>query len=290
MPGSTNLGVVDLAGGRALAIDSGLDESAARKLLRALQESGRRLTVILSTHSHADHIGGNAFLVQRTGCRVAAPAVEASLLRAPAWEPLYLFGGAYPPAPARSKFLMAAAGPVDLALEPGPVEFEGRSLELVPLPGHSPGQLGVLVGDVLFAADAYFDPPVLEKHGLPYFAAVQESLATLDRLESLTAGLVIPSHGRPVDDPRPSLDANRRAVRQGLDHALELLAGAGEGIPTETVVASLLHRLGTRCRDLGHYLLYRAAVLAYLTHLVDTGVAAVGVGDDNVPRWEVCGR
>jgi len=57
--------VVVTEGESALLVDTGLDESHARKLLRAVQEAGFTPRAVLNTHSHADHHGGNAFLLGR---------------------------------------------------------------------------------------------------------------------------------------------------------------------------------------------------------------------------------
>ena len=57
-------------GDRALLIDSGNDISAGRRLLKMLDEMGLRLKAVVTTHHHADHIGGNAVLQQRTGCEI----------------------------------------------------------------------------------------------------------------------------------------------------------------------------------------------------------------------------
>lgn len=55
--------------GACAAIDA--PEEAA--VLKALDETGWRLSDILVTHRHADHVGGIAGLKRRFGCRVVAP-------------------------------------------------------------------------------------------------------------------------------------------------------------------------------------------------------------------------
>ena len=54
--------------GEALAIDP-LDHE---KCYRAAQEAGWRITQILNTHEHGDHIGGNGPLVAKTGAKILA--------------------------------------------------------------------------------------------------------------------------------------------------------------------------------------------------------------------------
>ena len=54
--------------GEALAVDP-LDSA---KCLKAAADSGWRITQILNTHEHHDHIGGNAEVVRQTGAKILA--------------------------------------------------------------------------------------------------------------------------------------------------------------------------------------------------------------------------
>ena len=72
-PGFAKIGVVRMVGDKAVLIDSGADENSGRLVLEALTDRGWTLDAIYNTHSHADHIGGNAYLQQQTGCRIYAP-------------------------------------------------------------------------------------------------------------------------------------------------------------------------------------------------------------------------
>ncbi len=59
-----------------IIIDTGLDESYGRKILKASKELGEEIIGIINTHSHADHFGGNNFLKKRTKAWIIAPRVE----------------------------------------------------------------------------------------------------------------------------------------------------------------------------------------------------------------------
>ena len=54
-----------------------IDAPEAGPIVKALEQEGWRLTDILITHHHADHVGGVAELKQRYGCRVVAPKDKA---------------------------------------------------------------------------------------------------------------------------------------------------------------------------------------------------------------------
>ncbi|MGH2533794.1 MAG: MBL fold metallo-hydrolase [Thermomicrobiales bacterium] len=76
VPGGVNVGVVRADGNRCIMVDTGLNETNAKRVLKAIREElGGEVVAILTTHGHADHFGGNAAVVKRTGARVYAPAL-----------------------------------------------------------------------------------------------------------------------------------------------------------------------------------------------------------------------
>ncbi|PHS24026.1 MAG: hydroxyacylglutathione hydrolase [Robiginitomaculum sp.] len=57
-----------------------IDSPDAKAILAALREEGWTLSHIWNTHHHFDHIGGNAELVKKTGCKIYAPAGERKMI------------------------------------------------------------------------------------------------------------------------------------------------------------------------------------------------------------------
>ncbi|PHS29433.1 MAG: hydroxyacylglutathione hydrolase [Robiginitomaculum sp.] len=57
-----------------------IDTPDAKAIMAALKDEGWSLTQIWNTHHHYDHAGGNAELVEKTGCAVYAPAGERDMI------------------------------------------------------------------------------------------------------------------------------------------------------------------------------------------------------------------
>src|SRR5680860_354713 len=123
VPGGTNIGIIRNDETHDTIIDSRLNDTTARKVLRTVRdELGSGVVAILNTHGHADHFGANAFVRKRTGCEVWAPEIEATVIRHPILQPAFLYGGADPMDGLRSRFLLAEASPVDGEAGFGPQE------------------------------------------------------------------------------------------------------------------------------------------------------------------------
>jgi glyoxylase-like metal-dependent hydrolase (beta-lactamase superfamily II) len=266
VPGAVNVGVIK-SGGEAAVVDTGLDKDSGRAIRKALEDEGLTLKAIINTHSHADHYGGNDYLTRNLGAEVYAPEVEAGIIANPILEPLYLFHGAAPIGSLRNRFVMAKPSPVHHVLQPGKATIIGRELEIVPLPGHSPNQVGVLADGVLFCADTVFSERVIDKYRVPVVQDVGSHLETLKRLMNTRHGLYMPSHTEPVGDIRPLAQLNLDATNRILEDVYGALA---ELKTSEQVQAELCTLYGLDLDVVQQYYLVHTTVMAYLSHLHET--------------------
>ena len=277
-PGRVNVGLFRHGGG-AWLVDSGLDDDAGRKIARHLEEEGTTLRRIVTTHSNADHCGANAFLHRRTGCSVAATAMEATVMENPTLEPMLLWS-AFPFEAIRNKFLQAKASKVDLIIANSGA-FDESGLEAVPLPGHFLDMIGVRTpDDVLFTADALFSGEVIEKYGIMFVLDVQGALDTFDRLEATEARWFVPSHAPATEDIGPLVETNRRGMLRIGEMILDCCTDPSS---REFIVAAVAERLGLSMTP-SEYVLNSAAISAHLTRLARNGALTPAV-EEGVLLW-----
>lgn len=284
LPGSNNLGVIATGDGGAIAVDTGLDKDTGRALRKALDEAGLRLRAIVATHHHADHVGGNEFLLRNLpGVEVWAPPLEAPLIANPILEPIYLSLGARPAAALHTKWLLSQGSPVHHLLTGHVATIAGVRLDVLPLPGHSIGQVGVAVDGVCFVADGLFGPAVLEKHGVPYAHDVGAQLASLAAIASRDEAFFLPGHGPLL--PRSSLEdalaANRAAVERASEAVLAALEAPGD---LSTVAQRVAGTLGLTLAGIPQYAIFASAISAHLTYLETQGRARLAL-EENRLQW-----
>jgi hydroxyacylglutathione hydrolase len=128
-------------GGEAIVIDPG---EVTPALLEAIE--GRKVPLIVNTHCHCDHCGGNAELKKITNAELVCHRDELPLLRALVMQG-QMFGVPYGPSPDPDRFID----------EGDTVSVGGVTMKVVNVPGHSPGHVAligdgfVIGGDVLFS-------------------------------------------------------------------------------------------------------------------------------------------
>jgi len=268
LPDATNTGLV-VDGDNAIIIDTGLDDTKGRRLLRLLEQQGLQLLAIVATHAHADHAGAIWWLVNRTGALVYASPLEATLLRFPLLLPTSLYGGAAPPRNLRNKFLMPHQVPAVELPPAGRVTVGRVPLSVVPLPGHTLGHVGIEVDGVLFCGDSLFGRPVLEKHGVPFHVDVGAALATLDDLNDSPITWLVPGHGSATHEPSEEIEANRRRLLEIQRFIRAALAV--EPLSTVDLTARCCQHFGAGLDAPSQCCLMTAAIGAHLSHLFDSG-------------------
>ncbi len=257
------MGVYRLNEREVCLIDSGNDPDAGKKIQKILAEKGWTLKLIVSTHSNADHIGGNAVLQQRLGAPVVTSGIEACLTRYPVLEPSFLYGG-YPPRALRNKFLMAQASQAqDLEAVSLPA-----GLRAIPLEGHFLGMIGIGTDDgVWFLADCVMGEHILDKYAISFIYDVAAYLKTLDQVENLEGGWFVPAHAAACEDIRPLAAANRKKV---LEIVERIMALCREPVTTDELLKKLFDAYGL-AMDWNQYVLVGSTVRSYLAYLLDLG-------------------
>ena len=205
----TNIGVYKISENEVFLIDSGNDKDAGRKILKIMDEQGWTVKGIITTHSNADHIGGNKIIQDRTGCKIYATAIEKSFSENPVLESSFLYGG-YPFKDLRNKFLCAKESNVELIDNNLP-----DGLEVISLKGHFFEMIGIKTDDdVYFLGDSIFSEETIRKYHLFFLYDVKEFLNSLEFLSSLEGKLFIPSHTEASENILELIEINKAKVME----------------------------------------------------------------------------
>ena len=197
-------------GGALTVIDAGL-RGHWTELERELASIGRSLTdiqAVLLTHGDVDHVGFAERLRRATGVPVFVAAADAAEARGEVKKP------AAPRDPMRirplTQFLVyglrhGGLGSTPIA-EVRPIEGSTTldvpgAPRVIPLPGHTPGSVAyhVPLVDAIFMGDAMTTRSVTSGIAGPALGpfTIDPAMAvrSLDALEGIDAGLVLPGHG-----------------------------------------------------------------------------------------------
>ncbi|MFJ8399163.1 MBL fold metallo-hydrolase [Streptomyces microflavus] len=235
-----------LPGQRPALVDSGFVGHAKETAAWAHAHTGP-IGLVVNTHWHSDHVGGNN-LLQTKGAAIAAgrPEAEAITRRDPGC--------------CMAEYLDQPVAPytVDIPLDDRQVlQLGDTDWEVIRTPGHTPGHLALWQPDerLLVVGDALSDYDVgwvnLALDG-PIAAAT--ALASLQRLAELDARVILPSHGPIPTTPAAAFAAALRRAGRLVDDP----AGATWYGARRIFAFALMIRDGIPADEVGPYLLARA--------------------------------
>lgn len=265
IPGPANVGVIILENSRVLLIDSGLDEQHAKKIHELLSDYRFTVSHILNTHAHADHIGGNSFFQQLTGCSIMASPLEAPLIRQPLIQSAVLFAGA-PLTDLTNKYIMAAPSRVETCKGPE-ISIEDIKIKILDLPGHSVNQKGFQIEKVAFLADALFPEAFFKKQRLPFVYDPFAQLETLEKLRKMSDLIFVGGHFSPTSSIGAMVETNFSSIRDSLSFMRNFLKIPQ---PQDRIVKGFMDHFGLKKTN-WEYFLYRATVNGYLSSLYKHG-------------------
>lgn len=196
--------------GQSVLVDSGYGTHAEQTLALVRAHQGSHpLDLLVNTHLHSDHCGGNAALqAAYPSLLTYIPPGQAAAVRA--WEDdalSYVPTGQFCP---RFSY--------DRLLTPGDsIRLGARDWDIHAAPGHDPDSVILFQPElrILISADALwargFGVVFPEIEGVSAFKEVEQ---TLDLIESLRPRLVIPGHGSVLREVPEALEYARRRLAQ----------------------------------------------------------------------------
>ncbi|WP_078382064.1 MBL fold metallo-hydrolase [Sutcliffiella halmapala] len=188
-----------------ILIDTGFgsDVNETEQLIKEAGVSPEELHLIVNTHYHSDHVGGNFHFQQNYGVKIAAHHWDASLINSCDYE-------------------ACSAEWLDQPVEPYLVQTKlsdndeintgSRILKVLHTPGHTLGHISLYEPEeeILICGDLFHNNDIgwinIFREGV---GSIQRSIESLDRISKLRIQKAYSGHGPLIENPQTAIDAAR---------------------------------------------------------------------------------
>lgn len=230
-----------------ILIDTGYisDFKETQRLVMALGVDLRQVALIVTTHTHCDHIGGHHLIQQLSGCGIAAHSVAKHYMDTrDDWATWWRYFNQ------EADFFNCTQ-----ALHDGDIIHLGpHEFQVIYTPGHASD--GIVLYDlenkILLSSDTLW-----ERDMAAMVPRVEGSLATfnmkssLQKLRSLDIDRVYPGHGAPFDDAGAAVSRSLAKIEKYMAHRKSI----GEDLLKKIIVYTLLMKKGVPEKELFPYLM-----------------------------------
>jgi len=222
---------------------SGFDET--EKLIAQLGVKLSDISLIISTHTHCDHIGGNHRIQQKSGCDIALHKVGKYFIDSrDDWSTWWRYYNQ------EAQFFNCTR-----SLEDGEVIALGsHEFQVIHTPGHASD--GIVLYNrrekILISSDTLWQTDMavmtLRVEGS---RALFDMQASLEKIAGLDVQMVYPGHGQPFQDMKKAIFKSRKKI----EHFLQNPDAIGDDLLKKIIVYTLLMKKVTKASTLFAYLM-----------------------------------
>jgi hydroxyacylglutathione hydrolase len=195
-----------------ILIDTGFgsDAQETEQLIKEAGVSPEELHLIVNTHYHSDHVGGNFYLQKNYGVKIAAHKWDAHLINS------------CDPEACSAEWLEQPVEPyqVDLELsDNNEIHTGSRTFQVLYTPGHTLGHISLYEPE----EEVFICGDLFHKHDVGWLnifregvSSIQRSLESLERVSKLPIRQAYSGHGPQIDEPLSSIDTARKRLEKWL--------------------------------------------------------------------------
>lgn len=287
--GGTNTGVYIFEDNTALLIDVGLGGERQDKLLSILKENRIKVSYIINTHEHEDHIGGNYQIKKEfPELKIYASKRAKVFIENPDIYLDYLTGGR------RSNILVEEVNKylinsesVDYVVKPGDIlNLKGHDFKIIECSGHTEGGIGILTDDgVVFLGDLLITENSLKKFDFLFMSDFASQIWSLDNIRNIDFDIAILGHSSGIYSKEETLSIASYNYK-ALYRILEFLLNSIDKAKTFDELIKDFVDKRYLVKNYIAYIEYRNSLNAALAYLLDADVITYTL-EDNTLKYKL---
>lgn len=241
-----------------------------------LKENNLKVSGIISTHAHTDHVGNNKYFKDEYGAITAMPAYEAVLCSSALNLKVYYSNLNLTVVNEHYGSMICET---DILIQPEitKVLICGIMFRILHTPGHSPSHICIITPDnTAYLGDALIDYNIMESAKMPYAFILKEDLKSKLKLKNLKCSKYILSHKGVYDDISKLITDNINFYKSRAAGVYSLIT---TDMTMEQIMSAAVKKFDIDIKNTYRHLVIERMLKSYVEYLEETGAIALNIKD-----------
>ncbi|WP_244834989.1 MBL fold metallo-hydrolase [Clostridium sp. BJN0001] len=265
-----------------IMLDTGFKEERD-DIENELKKNSLKVSGIINSHAHIDHIGNNSYFKEKYDCIIAMPAYEAFICSSEMNLKLY-----YRNETMRfiKKYFKHMVCKTDFIIK----ESEDMIIlckipfKILHTPGHSPSHICITTPDnVSYLGDAVISDDLMKNFKIPYSYILSEDMKSKAKLYDLKSDRYVVAHKGVYDDITNLIDKNIDYYEK---KAFDIYSVINKPMTIEEVLKAVSEKFFIRLDDVNRYNLIKRMIKSYLDYLYEIQRIKI-INEDGIFKFSI---
>ncbi|WP_446896960.1 MBL fold metallo-hydrolase [Clostridium sp. LBM24168] len=260
-----------------IMLDSGMADGGRKRVEEFLKKSGFKVSGIICTHAHIDHIGNNTYLKEKYKCDIAMPSYEAFTCSSVVGLKVYYDSLTLSEVEEHFGHMVCKTD-IMISHNQNSVSMCGIEFKILHTPGHSPAHICIVTPDnVGYLGDALISYEVMESAKMPYAYILKQDLESKMKLYDLTCSKYILAHKGVCDNITKLIDDNIDFYK---NRAMKIFEDINGVMKLEDIFHTIVKDFKIPINSIYKYNVIERMLKSYLEYLDEMGMVKQGVYDN----------
>lgn len=249
-----------------IMLDTGLKKDEREIINQILKSHNLKVSGIINSHAHMDHIGNNAYFKNKYNCLIAMPNYESIICSSAANLKVY-YGNQALKDIEKNYGHMICKTDIRIYENQHEVEICNIKFEIIHTPGHSPAHICIITPDhVAYLGDALVSYELMNGAKIPYAYILSEDMKSKSKLYDLKCSKYVVAHKGIYDDIKKLIDDNIDFYEKKAIKIYELI---NRPMTMEDIMTCITQKFQINIYDITKYNMIYMMLKSYIEYLYE---------------------
>lgn len=261
---------------RIIMLDTGWKSGEIKGIVEIIERNNFKVSAILNSHSHIDHIGCNSYFKEKYNSIIAMSAGEAFICSSGVNLKLY-YGSQTMKSIKEHYSHMVCKADVIIEENQDSIELCGIKFGIIHTKGHSPDHISIITpDDVCYVGDVLISYEVMRGAKMPYDFILSEDMKSKAKLYDLNCSKYVVAHKGMYDDIKKLIDDNIDFYESRAMAIYEVII---KPMTMEEILKAVISKFKINVGTIYKYYVVERMLRSYLDYLNDIGILKLTIED-----------